>query len=186
MGTKLLHRGRRVLSYEPARKFVWHLCLRSEDDFRDWAVNSRRGAVFIPRDPEVAYADRGWVGWEVRSSGTVANANANANANASQFATIDDVARCRTLTSDWFVRLVVQDFLGAPVDFETCRAYARSLKLTSQHDWWELARRDGEAGGLPHRIPARPGQYYRDKGWQGYADFLGIPEREDTIDLGYR
>lgn len=66
LGTKLNHRGRRVLSYEPARKFVWHLCLRSEEDFRDWAVNSRRGAVFIPRDPDVAYAGKGWVDWEVR------------------------------------------------------------------------------------------------------------------------
>ena len=66
LGTKLNHRGRRVLSYEPARKFVWHLCLRSEEDFRDWATNSRRGAVFIPRDPDVAYAGKGWVDWEVR------------------------------------------------------------------------------------------------------------------------
>ena len=35
---------------------------------------------------------------------------------------------------------------------------------------------------LPHRIPERPGFYYRGRGWKGYADFLGLEEGSDDGD----
>lgn len=63
LGRRKIHRGRRVLEFEPARKFVWFLALRSKEEYEDWAYNNRRGAVFIPREPEEAYADA-WRGWE--------------------------------------------------------------------------------------------------------------------------
>lgn len=64
LGKRFSINGRRVLDYEAAREFVWHLYLESEEEWRDWACNSRRGATFIPRDPIAAYADRGWVSWD--------------------------------------------------------------------------------------------------------------------------
>jgi hypothetical protein len=35
----------------------------NEEEWNDWALNSRRGATFIPRDPKAAYAQHGWVCW---------------------------------------------------------------------------------------------------------------------------
>jgi len=129
--TMKIHRGRRVLDFEPARKFVWFLALRSKEEYEDWALNSRRGAVFIPRQPEEAYADA-WRGWD--------------------------------------------DWLGLTVNFETARAWARRQGFTSQKDWW------ARTSELPHRIPERPGFYYRGRGWKGYADFLGLEEGSDDED----
>lgn len=126
LGAKKVWRGRRVLAFEPARKFVWHLHLRNREEWDDWKYNSRRGAVFIPREPDEAYAVDGWAGWD--------------------------------------------DWLGITVDFETARAWAREQGFKSQQDWW------AKTSALPHRIPERPGQVYRDAGWRGYADFLGIEE----------
>jgi len=129
--TMKIHRGRRVLDFEPARKFVWFLALRSKEEYEDWALNSRRGAVFIPREPEEAYADA-WRGWD--------------------------------------------DWLGLTVNFETARAWARRQGFKSQKDWW------ARTSELPHRIPERPGFYYRGRGWKGYADFLGLEEGSDDGD----
>ena len=129
--TMKIHRGRRVLDFEAARKFVWFLALRSQEEYEDWAHNSRRGAVFIPREPEEAYADA-WRGWD--------------------------------------------DWLGLTVNFETARAWARRQGFTSQKDWW------ARTSELPHRIPERPGFYYRGRGWKGYADFLGLEEGSDDED----
>ncbi len=131
LGRRKIHRGRRVLEFEPARKFVWFLALRSKEEYEDWAYNNRRGAVFIPREPEEAYADA-WRGWE--------------------------------------------DWLGLTVDFETARAWARGQGFESQKDWWARTSQ------LPHRIPERPGFYYRGRGWKGYADFLGLEEGSDDGD----
>jgi len=30
-------------------------------------------------------------------------------------------------------------------------------------------------------VPERPGQYYKNRGWMGYDDFLGL--REETVDV---
>jgi len=132
--TMKIHRGRRVLDFEPARKFVWFLALRSKEEYEDWALNSRRGAVFIPREPEEAYADA-WRGWD--------------------------------------------DWLGLTVNFETARAWARRQGFKSQKDWW------ARTSELPHRIPERPGFYYRGRGWKGYADFLGLEEGSDDGDASW-
>lgn len=129
LGTHKIHRGRRILAFEPARKFVWFLALRDEEEWRDWCANSRRGAVFIPRDPAAAYADDGWCGWD--------------------------------------------DWLGLTVDFETARAWAREQGFESQQDWWS------KTAALPHRIPERPAQFFRNKGWSGYVDFLGLDAEDD-------
>jgi len=132
LGTHKIHRGRRILAFEPARKFVWFLALRDEDEWRDWCANSRRGAVFVPRDPAAAYADDGWCGWD--------------------------------------------DWLGLTVDFETARAWAREQGFKSQQDWWS------KTAALPHRIPERPGQFYRNKGWSGYTDFLGLVDASEDAE----
>jgi superfamily II DNA or RNA helicase len=58
--------------------------------------------------------------------------------------------------------------------FEEARAFARSLKLEYQAEWWAYCR--GERPDMPRKpedIPANPNQTYADKGWRGYGDWLG-------------
>ena len=68
------------------------------------------------------------------------------------------------------------DWLGLTVDFETARAWAREQGFKSQQDWWS------KTAALPHRIPERPGQFYRNKGWSGYTDFLGLVDASEDAE----
>jgi hypothetical protein len=56
--------------------------------------------------------------------------------------------------------------------FEEAREYARSLNLSKVKDWHSL----GKAKKLPSDIPALAHHHYRDSGWVGYKDFLGIKD----------
>jgi formylglycine-generating enzyme required for sulfatase activity len=70
------------------------------------------------------------------------------------------------------------DFLGtgniAPKDrkyqlFDSARACARSLGLTSKTEWEKYCR----AHKTPNDIPTHPDREYKDKGWSGWGDWLG-------------
>ena len=55
LGKKRMYKTRLILEFEPAREFVWNLGLYDKEDWHDWALNRRRGCVFIPREPWNAY-----------------------------------------------------------------------------------------------------------------------------------
>ena len=58
--------------------------------------------------------------------------------------------------------------------FAEARKFARSLKLSSQKEWYRYCR--GKLKDYPPKpkdIPASPKNVYKDKGWQGTADWLG-------------
>ena len=60
--------------------------------------------------------------------------------------------------------------------FGEARAFVHSLWLLSRYDWeafvhGELLEVKGE---LPRDIPAAPFYVYRDRGWSGLADWLGV------------
>ncbi len=59
-------------------------------------------------------------------------------------------------------------------DFESARAFVRSLKLRTTTDYRDFI--GNKLPGLPKRpldIPNRPAKVYADKGWAGWDDFLG-------------
>ena len=59
-------------------------------------------------------------------------------------------------------------------DFESARAFARSLGLRSSSEWDKYHAK--KIPGLPERpldIPSKPGKVYADKGWAGWDDWLG-------------
>lgn len=59
-------------------------------------------------------------------------------------------------------------------DFETARAYARSLNLSSYTDWRDyVAGRLEEHGPRPYCLPSIPSARYKEEGWTNYADWLG-------------
>jgi len=53
--------------------------------------------------------------------------------------------------------------------FEEVRTFARSLNLKSFREW-EIYRKSDKK---PKNIPGSPHEVYKDKGWNGYGDFLG-------------
>jgi hypothetical protein len=65
--------------------------------------------------------------------------------------------------------------------YKTARAFVRKLGLTSYQEW--LAYCQGRLKGKkfkPLNIPRNPRDTYRDKGWAGFADWLG------TDNIAYR
>lgn len=59
--------------------------------------------------------------------------------------------------------------------FEEAREFARSLGLHSGADWRRFSKGELElVGRRPEDIPGCPERIYRDEGWSGYRDWLGI------------
>ncbi len=71
------------------------------------------------------------------------------------------------------------DFLGyAFRRFEDARHYVRTLGLRSKRQWRAYAH--GKRPGCeprPKDIPSQPENFYRERGWTSWPDFLGVPER---------
>ena len=55
--------------------------------------------------------------------------------------------------------------------FEKAREFARSLKLKSGQEWKNTYLKSGEK---PDDIPAKVYDAYKNKGWKGWDDFLGV------------
>jgi hypothetical protein len=68
--------------------------------------------------------------------------------------------------SDW---LGTRHRRGSWRSFEEARAFARTQGLTGQVAWKAWTR----SGACPVDIPATPHGVYKNKGWAGWADWLG-------------
>jgi hypothetical protein len=155
----------------------------------------------LPADPARAYKGRGWAGWgDWLGTGAVAPQDRAYR----PFAAARAWARALGLTSyaQWRRHYVQNglppdipskpdaayagrgwagygDWLGtgavAPQDrtfrpFAAARAWARALGLRSSPEWCRYIREVG----LPADIPTNPHAAYRDRGWAGYGDWLGV------------
>lgn len=61
------------------------------------------------------------------------------------------------------------------VSFEVAREFARSLELKSWGEWLSYCKGETiKKSSLPNRIPKHVNVQYKDKGWKGMKDFLGI------------
>jgi superfamily II DNA or RNA helicase len=78
---------------------------------------------------------------------------------------------------DWFGTGAVAPSLRQYRDFNEARAFARSLKLKNQAEWFDYAKN----GNLPKDIPTVPGSSYAKKGWNGWGDWLGTGSIAPTL-----
>ncbi len=69
---------------------------------------------------------------------------------------------------DWLGTNAVANKYQVFMSFSKARAFVRKLQLKSVADW-----REYRITNLPSDIPANPERTYANKGWKGYADFLG-------------
>ena len=53
-------------------------------------------------------------------------------------------------------------------DFAEAQKFAQTLGLSLRYDWQKWLKK----GRRPHDIPAKPNVVYKNKGWNGWTDFL--------------
>ena len=70
---------------------------------------------------------------------------------------------------DWLGTGVIAASKMEFVDFDTARNHARNLKFKSLKEWNLYSK----SGKRPSNIPSNPQNPYKNKGWKGWADFLG-------------
>jgi hypothetical protein len=62
--------------------------------------------------------------------------------------------------------------------FTEARAFARSLGLANKDMWIAFAKGElPEKGKLPTDVPANPVRVYKEQGWRGTSDWLGLDRR---------
>lgn len=75
---------------------------------------------------------------------------------------------------DWLGTGAVAPWLRRFRTFQKARAFARSLKLKSQTEWFVFCRERTQSNSkLPLDIPIKPDSAYADKGWKSWGDWLG-------------
>lgn len=64
--------------------------------------------------------------------------------------------------------------------FEQAKAFFQTLKIKGYYEWVTIIRR-GVPFSLPNNIPPSPHHTYRNKGWNGYPDWLGQHHPKDWL-----
>jgi len=185
-------------SYEDAREFVHKLGLRSEREWRSYTRGEVKDLPNKPKDipvnPRDIYKDSGWNGiadwlgkkWRsfedarrfARNLGLDSEIEWKAYINGEMQnlpeppKDIPQNPRNIYKDSGW---KGIADWLGRKWrPFYEARAFARTLNLGSFEEWVSYC--GGKYPDKPFRpqdIPSDPSKIYMDKGWQGYADWLG-------------
>ena len=82
---------------------------------------------------------------------------------------------------DWLGTAMIATIVRKDRPFKKARDFVRALELKSLGEWTEYCR--GTLPGQqpkPDDIPAFPMKIYKDKGWNGYDDWLGIGKKRRT------
>jgi hypothetical protein len=82
-------------------------------------------------------------------------------------------------TADWLGKGERQSKSRQWRSFAEARDYVRALGLRNWAEWRELYK----SGELPIDIPTAPNRHYRDAGWLGWGDWLGIYNRWNKTSL---
>jgi hypothetical protein len=187
------------LSYEDAKKtFVHPLKLSGEQAWRDYKKDNEL-PLNIPQSPEAFYKE--WAGWpDWVGSGLISNRQKSENFVSFNEAKAWTIKQNITGQKQWIEltkspdfpvnipknpRIVYKgkgwvgepDFFGYETisgphkkfrDFSEAQTFAQTLGLSLRYDWQKWLKK----GKRPHDIPAKPNVVYKDKGWNGWTDFL--------------
>jgi hypothetical protein len=75
---------------------------------------------------------------------------------------------------DWLGTGAIANFNKSFRPFEEARAFAHSLELKNQKEWYKFCKGQmPEKGMRPSDIPANPDLTYKESGWKGLGDWLG-------------
>jgi superfamily II DNA or RNA helicase len=201
LGTdKISNSNRKYKNFQDARNFVQSLNLKSEKEWKEYHRTNK--PKDIPSKPYRIYKDDGWIGMgDWLGTGRVANYNIKYKV----FEEAREYVRNLKLksTTDWknYLKLEIKpndipanpslvykntgwigmgDWLGTNrinnsnkifKNFIEAREFVRKLKIKNQKEWNLYCKTN-----KPIDIPSNPQNKYKDKGWKGWADFLGKVE----------
>ncbi len=178
--------------------FVRGLGLKSETAWRDYYKSGKKPDD-IPVNPGRSYADSGWAGMgDWLGTGTVAprlrqyrpfvkartfvrslglKSGAKWLAYCKSGKKPDDIPSFPNQTYENDGWAGINDWLGTGKrrrslgwrPYRGARAYVRSLRLKSQHDWSDYCK----SGKKPADIPTHPERAYAEADWAGMGDWLG-------------
>ncbi len=201
LGTGSIAVYNRVYSpFKDARRFVHQLQLKNREEWTDWTKSGAKPEN-IPTSPPTVYKDKGWLGWgDWLGTGTIAPFNRDFlpfeearnfvrqlrlknEKEWREWIKSDSKPDCipanpaRTYRDegwlslgDWFGTGTISSSNRIFLPFEEARDFARQLKLTGKKEWADWAKTKSK----PNDIPATPQGFYKNRGWLGWGDWLGI------------
>jgi hypothetical protein len=187
------------MPYEKARAFVHKLNLKNNSDWLEYC-DSGNLPNNIPKTPISAYKDKGWNGlgdWLGTNTVQTQKREYLSFTDARKFVRLLHLKQYR----DWPKYCVsgqkpgnipsapdhiyrdqgwigMADWLGLPyhkkneidfLPFEQARANVHKQRIKTITAWYDWCK----SGKKPENIPSRPNNYYKDKGWWGWRDWLG-------------
>lgn len=201
-------RGKRMLSFEEARKFARTLNLKGKDDWTKFVKTDNR-PYYIPVDPRSIYRNKGWISWNdwVGTKIDPRNMNFKSYEDAKKIIVSFEVKNQNEWTK--FVKTDKKpidipanprqyykkewkgwgDFLSTGnisniiksqnyLSFNEAKKFVHSLGLKNTQEWRDYCK----SGKKPDDIPAIAEIYYKNKGWKGMGDWLGTGHLS-TIDI---
>ena len=200
LGTgNIANRLKKYRSFLKAKVYVHSLGLKNQQEWRTF-IKSDSKPIDIPSAPESTYKNEGWKGMgDWIGTGRIADQNkiyrnyADAKKFVHQLKIVNqkgwkeyslsgnkpnDIPSnpYQVYNSKGWVGL--GDWLGTGINaprnriyltFNEARDYVRKLKLKNTIEW----NNKFKAGKMPLNIPRSVDRLYKDKGWKGWADFLG-------------
>ena len=142
------------LPFEQAKKVLQPLRIPNAKAFGKLS-KQRKLPEGIPSSPDIIYKDKGWIDWP------------------------DKIYKGKGWRG-------YADFLGYPrkymkpgteLPFEQAKKVIQELKIPSVKAFYRL----GKQRKLPEGIPGVPDIIYKDKGWNGWPDFLGYENPAWTV-----
>ena len=196
------NQNRQFRGFEDAKVFVQSLGMQSQLDYRTWSKSIDRPDD-IPTDPASVYKNSGWISrGDWLGNGTTAS-------QKKEFLSFSDakkIVRSMNLGSiikykdwanseecpdgipaspnhiyksngwvDWHDWLGKKHWEEIFLGYTEAKAVVRKLKLNSLTEYKTWARSTLR----PTNIPKSPQQFYKNKGWIDWYDWLGKPRPED-------
>ena len=184
--------GTEFKSFEEAREFARGLGLKMRKDWKRYCKSVEKPDD-IPNYPDIHYKYKGWVDWndflgaiKYRSLDEIKEFVRELGINkyhdwqkyCKSGEKPDDIPRNPSQVykdkgwTNWY------DFFGKKNrvfrPFEEARDFARGLKFDTIEKWYKYCT----SGNKPDDIPRHIEIFYKDKGFIGWYDFLGIKEKE--------
>jgi hypothetical protein len=191
--------NQKYIDFEIAKKYVRSLNLKTGKEWNEFC-NSNMKPANIPASPNYIYKNNGWSGmgdWLGTNRIATVNAvfigfnKARKHVRKLKLKTINQwKSYCksgkkppiipsnpnRTYAgqgwknySDWLGIDTVANSKKSFFSYEEAKQIVRSYKFKNQSEWFKFRK----SGKKPKNIPSDPYGVYKNKGWKGWADFIG-------------
>lgn len=191
------YRGNNIdwMPFEEARKIIRKVGLKNVKEWYEFARSNGMPSE-IPRAPEVAYKNNGWIGigdWLgtdkvadqfrvylsfdeakefMRKNKIISNEDWIKYRNKNKIENIPFKLE-RTYSENW---IGAEDFFGtSKLDYNKAKEFVSKLNIKSSRDFAKYRKLDD----FPVFLPGVPHRFYKSEGWIDWKDFLGY-EKKNT------